>query len=104
MAVLGVLKPNPTSLYHLRPPFPTLRLAERVFWAVKMWGCFWKARSDWTVSSVAIVASRRVVVTGRGDEGIRWGARRCWSIVVIVEFAQPRAVWGVATVGFVGFA
>lgn len=24
MAVLGVLNPNPTSLYHLRPPFPTL--------------------------------------------------------------------------------
>lgn len=26
MAVFGVLKPRPTSLYHLRPPFPTLVL------------------------------------------------------------------------------
>jgi len=57
MAVLGVLKPSPTSLYHLLPPFPTLRFAERTFWAVKMWGCFWKARSDWTVSSVAMTGS-----------------------------------------------
>jgi hypothetical protein len=36
MAVLGVLNPRPTSLYHLLPPFPTLRFAERTFWAVKM--------------------------------------------------------------------
>jgi hypothetical protein len=46
MAFLGVLKPNPTSLYHLLPPFPTLRFAGRVLLARKMWGCFWKARSD----------------------------------------------------------
>lgn len=26
MAVLGVLKPSPTSLNHLRPPFPALVL------------------------------------------------------------------------------
>lgn len=46
IAFLGVLNPNPTSLYHLLPPFPTLRFAGRVLLARKMCGCFWKARSD----------------------------------------------------------
>lgn len=59
MAVLGVLKPNPTSLYHLRPPFPTLvlLLLTRFDLALaKIWGCFWYARSDCTVNSVAMIA------------------------------------------------
>lgn len=57
IAVLGVLKPNPTSLYHLRPPFPTLVLLVLFdFWLTKICGCFWKARSDCTVNSVAIFA------------------------------------------------
>lgn len=57
IAVFGVRKPNPTSLYHLRPPFPILVLFVRfVFWLTNICGCFWKARSDWTVSSVAIFA------------------------------------------------
>ena len=37
IAVFGVLKPSPTSLYHLRPPLPTLVLLVRlVFWLTKM--------------------------------------------------------------------
>lgn len=57
IAVFGVLKPKPTSLYHLRPPLPTFVLLVRfVFWLTKMWGCFWKARSDCTVNSVAMAA------------------------------------------------
>lgn len=36
MAVLGVRKPNPTSLYHLRPPFPILLLFAFVLWLRKM--------------------------------------------------------------------
>ena len=57
IAVLGVLKPNPTSLYHLRPPFPTLVLLVLFdFWLTKICGCFWKARSDCTVNSVAMFA------------------------------------------------
>lgn len=59
MAVFGVLKPRPTSLYHLRPPFPTL---VDFFWLLefkKMCGCFWKARSLWTVNSVAMIAVSR---------------------------------------------
>lgn len=61
MAVLGVLKPRPTSLYHLRPPFPTLFcLAPAFFFELrKMCGCFWKARSLWTASSVAILTTMR---------------------------------------------
>lgn len=47
MAVFGVLKPKPTSLNHLRPPFPTrLLFALLALWLRKMCGCFWKARSD----------------------------------------------------------
>ena len=41
IAVFGVLKPRPTSLYHLRPPFPTLvLLVLLVFWLTKICGCF----------------------------------------------------------------
>lgn len=36
IAVLGVRKPNPTSLYHLRPPFPILLLFAFVLWLRKM--------------------------------------------------------------------
>ena len=57
IAVFGVLNPSPTSLNHLRPPFPTLLLlALLTFELTKMCGCFWKARSDCTVNSVAILA------------------------------------------------
>lgn len=73
IAVLGVLKPRPTSLYHLRPAFPTRRFAGRTFWAVKMCGCFWKARSDWTVSSVAIF----VCCCGRRSGETRGGYGGC---------------------------
>lgn len=60
MAVFGVLKPSPTSLNHLRPPFPAfVLLALFAFVFTKMCGCFWKARSDCTVNSVAIVADCR---------------------------------------------
>lgn len=56
MAVRGVLKPRPTSLNHLRPPLPTLLLfALFAFELRKMCGCFWNARSDWTVNSVAML-------------------------------------------------
>lgn len=86
MAVFGVLKPRPTSLYHLRPPFPTfgvLRLF--TFWLVKTCGCFWKARSLWTVNSVAMIAecvqsdcrSRR-----RKGVSLGGGQRRCCAEVV----------------------
>lgn len=56
MAVFGVLKPRPTSLYHLRPPFPTLLLLLLDFAFAKTCGCFWNARSLWTVNSVAMIA------------------------------------------------
>ena len=37
IAVFGVLNPKPTSLYHLRPPFPTLVLLVRLdFWLTKI--------------------------------------------------------------------
>ena len=74
IAVFGVLKPNPTSLYHLRPPFPTLVLFVRfVFWLTKICGCFWKARSDCTVNSVAMIADHY----GRADGGVEfvWEAK-----------------------------
>lgn len=48
----------------LTPPLPgrlVLLLLTR-----ETWGCFWKARSDWTVNSVAMFA---VVLVGRKDEG-----------------------------------
>jgi hypothetical protein len=57
MAVLGVLKPRPTSFTHLLPPFPALLVLPPcflLFW--KTCGCFWKARSLWTVNSVAMIA------------------------------------------------
>lgn len=76
MAVLGVLKPRPTSLYHLLPPLPTrlfLDLETRL-----MCGCFWKARSLWTVSSVAMVAAAGCLVEGPGGEQ----GRRCRKKVV----------------------
>ena len=61
IAVLGVLKPRPTSLNHLRPPLPTLLLfAAFDLWLRKMWGCFWYARSDWTVNSVAMIATETI--------------------------------------------
>ena len=44
MAVLGVRKPRPTSLYHLRPPLPTAR--DFPDWSLelrKMCGCFYDA-------------------------------------------------------------
>lgn len=64
MAVFGVLKPSPTSLNHLRPPFPAFVLfALFVLVLTKMCGCFWKARSDCTVNSVAIVAECRAGYT-----------------------------------------
>lgn len=60
MAVLGVLKPSPTSLYHRRPPFPTRLFFFLILVLRKMCGCFWKARSLWTVSSVAMFADVEV--------------------------------------------
>ncbi len=80
MAVFGVLNPRPTSLYHLRPFLParadlTLTLELR-----KICGCFWKARSAWTVNSVAIFA-----VGGCRD------GRKSWEIgfkLVVVEFPR----------------
>lgn len=69
IATFGVLKPRPTSLYHLLPPFPTL--FDLPLWALelrKMCGCFWKARSLWTVNSVAMVAE-----CGRSSV-VRWAA------------------------------
>ena len=58
-ANLGVRKPRPTSLYHRLPPLPTFvaRAAlEPFLWLRKTCGCFWKARSLWTVNSVAMIA------------------------------------------------
>lgn len=46
MAALGVLKPKPTSLYHLLSLVCFLAAFE--FWNK---GCFWKALSVWTPSS-----------------------------------------------------
>lgn len=71
MAVFGVRKPNPTSLYHLRPPLPTFDDLTFDLEFKKMCGCFWKALSDWTVNSVAmfaefVVSSRKSFVVGRG--------------------------------------
>ena len=61
IAFLGVRKPRPTSLYHLLPPFPGfLDLVAPRLWLAKTWGCFWKARSLWTVNSVAMIAVARL--------------------------------------------
>jgi hypothetical protein len=40
MAVFGVLKPRPTSLYQRRPPLPTALDFPAFFEPRKMWGCF----------------------------------------------------------------
>ena len=77
MAFLGVRKPRPTSLYHLRPPLPGRALFALVLEFWKMCGCFWKARSLWTVNSVALweiksAFRRQCVLLGRG--------RTCWMI------------------------
>jgi hypothetical protein len=74
IAVLGVLNPRPTSLYHLLPPLPTrldLAAFEPRLWLAKMCGCFWKARSLWTVNSVAMNA----VVE---QSGLNWRGWSCW--------------------------
>ena len=40
-------------------------------WLRKICGCFWKARSDWTVSSVAMIATRTAqAVVGEGGSVI----------------------------------
>ena len=92
IAVLGVLNPRPTSLYHLLPPRPTLvALAafEPFLWLRKMCGCFWKARSLWTVNSVAMIA---VLSNQSGWRGIavvfRGGCCSLRSLVAPAKFSS----------------
>lgn len=87
MAFLGVRKPRPTSLYHLLPPLPTaLDLVAPRLWLRKTCGCFWKARSLWTVNSVAMIAvgvqSRCV---GRGCLSWWNGSRQCGEVRWLVR-------------------
>lgn len=66
MASRGVLNPRPTSLYQRFADLPALANLD----AVKTCGCFWKARSDWTVSSVAIVLCDLNLVIEENLQGI----------------------------------
>lgn len=80
MAVLGVLNPSPTSLYHRRWPLPIRRFLPRsVLLRLelrKTWGCFWKARSLCTVNSVAMIAViERVLVFNVSCSGDLIGCR-----------------------------
>ena len=59
IAVFGVLNPNPTSLNQRRPPVPARLLFAALLPFLCAWktcGCFWYARSDCTVNSVAMIA------------------------------------------------
>ena len=100
IAVLGVRKPRPTSLYHLLPPLPgpfALDAFEPRLWLRKTCGCFWKARSPWIVNSVAMIA---VLVQSVGLARNSGGAWRRWLLLKFEarsEFRMPRLVVGGGT-------
>ena len=91
IAVLGVLNPRPTSLYHLLPPLPgpfALDAFEPRLWLRKTCGCFWKARSPWIVNSVAMIA---VLCNQSGWRG-RWVVFRGAGFAEVVLLVRAR-IW-----------